>query len=286
MTLSNRLRPPPKDPSRAPKLASARYSSSLDRGLAILGCFSGEQPVLGIADLSDQLGMSRSTTHRYASTLVQLGYLEQGPSRRYRLALRGSDLGQTMLDILPLRAQARSHLLELRRKVSYTVSIAILHEDTVRIVDRLHGFRGHARLGVTSGSGCRLPAYCTSLGKTLLANLPDAESRAIVNALTLRTHGPNTITQKHLLSQELMKIRDTGFAIEDEELAAGVLSIAMPVHSQDGVLAAVDISAPTSLIARKDMAEQLRPHLQAATERISTALGDPSDTNQSPEKEQ
>lgn len=190
--------------------------------------------MLGIKDLSDQLGMSRSTTHRYAITLVELGYLEQGPSRKYRLALRGSDLGQAMLDTLPLRAQARSHLHKLRQQVSYTVSVAIMHDDTVRIVDRLHGFRGHARLGVTTGAGCRLPAYCTSLGKTLLANLPDAESRAIVRALTLTKHGPNTITQKHMLSRELLQVRDAGFAIDDQELAAGVLSIAMPVPLEGG----------------------------------------------------
>ncbi len=228
--------------------------------------------------------MGRSSAHRYATTLVELGYLEEDPSRKYHLALRGSDLGQAMLDILPLRAQARPYLHELRQQISYTVSVAILHDSTVRIVDRLHGFRGHARLGVTIGAGCRLPAYCTGLGKTLLANIPDAESRAIVSALTLRALGPNTITRKHHLSRELMQVRDAGFAIEDEELAAGVLALAMPVHSQ-GVLAAVGISVPTSLIGRKDMVEQLGPHLLAATERISTALGGPAD-NQSPEREQ
>jgi IclR family pca regulon transcriptional regulator len=86
MTPLPRLRIPPKDPSRAPKLASLRYSSSLDQGLAILGGFSAERPVLGIKDLSEQLGMGRSSAHRYATTLVELGYLEQDPSRKYRKA--------------------------------------------------------------------------------------------------------------------------------------------------------------------------------------------------------
>src|ERR1700677_4230886 len=81
-----------------PSLREPRYSQSLERGLAILGCFTPRRPVLGIADIADDLGMSRSTTHRYVITLVALGYLEQGASRKYRLGLRVTDLGMSALN--------------------------------------------------------------------------------------------------------------------------------------------------------------------------------------------
>ena len=94
------------DSGRFPSLREPRYSQSLERGLAILTCFTPERPVLGIADIADELGMSRSTTHRYVITLTQLGYLEQGASRKYRLGLKVTDLGMSALNSTgPARAR-------------------------------------------------------------------------------------------------------------------------------------------------------------------------------------
>src|SRR5690349_17327870 len=89
-----------------PSLREPRYSQSLERGLAILSCFSARRPVLGIAEIAEDLGMSRSTTHRYVITLVALGYLEQGDSRKYRLGLRVTDLGMAALSSTGLREHA------------------------------------------------------------------------------------------------------------------------------------------------------------------------------------
>src|ERR1700734_4568244 len=109
-----------------PSLREPRYSQSLERGLAILGCFTPERPVLGIADIADDLGMSRSTTHRYVITLVALGFLEQGASRKYRLGLRVTDLGMSALNSTGLREHAPQYLQELSRQSTYTVSLAVL----------------------------------------------------------------------------------------------------------------------------------------------------------------
>ena len=91
-----------------PSLREPRFSQSLERGLAILSCFTPARPVLGIADIADHLGMSRSTTHRYVITLVALGYLEQGASRKYRLGLRVTDLGMSALLSTGLREHSAS----------------------------------------------------------------------------------------------------------------------------------------------------------------------------------
>ncbi len=206
--------------------------------------------------------------------------------RKYRLGLRVIDLGLATLDSLPLRACARPLLEELRLKVSHTVSLAVLEHGEIVFVDRLRGFRGHARLGLNLGPGSRLPAYCTSMGKVLLANLPDGECRKIVAGLTLRKQGPNTITRKHLLSRELLQVRDAGFAVTDEELATGVRSIAVPVRLTTGeVVAAVNVTAPTSMVPRSQMIKDFGPHLLAAAELISAALESPTNTDQSPSEE-
>jgi IclR family transcriptional regulator, pca regulon regulatory protein len=89
-----------------------RYSTSVDAGLAALRTLSGDQPLRDVADVADELGLSRSTAHRYLTTLVELGFAEQSASRKYRIATKGYDVGRAMLDSHPLCVQARPHLHE------------------------------------------------------------------------------------------------------------------------------------------------------------------------------
>src|SRR5260370_7956521 len=141
-----------------PSLREPRYSQSLERGLAILSCFTPKRPVLGIADIADELGMSRSTTHRYVITLLALGYLEQGASRKYRLGLRVTDLGMSALNSTGLREHAHPYLEELRQRSSYTVSLAVLDGPEILYVDRPRSFRPlHAHLTAACPPASPLP---------------------------------------------------------------------------------------------------------------------------------
>src|SRR5664279_3940814 len=190
-----------------PSLREPRYSQSLERGLAILGCFTPKRPVLGIADIADDLGMSRSTTHRYVITLVALGYLEQGASRKYRLGLRVTDLGMSALNSTGLREHARPYLEELRQRTSYTTCISVLDGTEILCVDRARSFRR----GLTDAErqlepGSRLPAHATSIGKLLMAFLPEDEQRDVLAALKPTKMGPNTITTKRNLRDELEQV--------------------------------------------------------------------------------
>jgi IclR family pca regulon transcriptional regulator len=158
---------------RIPSLAEPRYSQSLERGLAILGCFTPTHPVLGIADIADDLGMKRSTTHRYVITLVALGFLTQGAARKYRLTLRVTSLGMSALNSTSLREHAHPYLEELRQRTSYTTNLGVLDGTEVLYVDRARSFRrGQSKIDLGLQAGSRLPAYCTALGKLLMANLP------------------------------------------------------------------------------------------------------------------
>jgi IclR family transcriptional regulator, pca regulon regulatory protein len=272
-----------------PSLREPRYSQSLERGLAILGCFTPKRPVLGIADIADELGMSRSTTHRYVITLLALGYLEQGASRKYRLGLRVTDLGMSALNSTGLREHARPYLDELRQRSSYTVSLAVLDGPEILCVDRASSLRrvgasasasGKAELNLHPGS--RLPVHCTASGKLLLANLPEADRRAVIASIKLTKQGPNTITVKKALREELEEVLESSFAVDDEELGGGLYSIAAPVRNESReVVAAIDISAPGSMISLDEMVNGLAPHLISTADRVSARLGYRRDDEQS-----
>jgi IclR family pca regulon transcriptional regulator len=258
-----------------PSLRDPRFSQSLERGLAILSCFTPARPVLGIADIADHLGMSRSTTHRYVITLVALGYLEQGASRKYRLGLRVTDLGMSALNSTGLREHSYPYLQELRERTSYTVALGVLDGPEILLIDRVRSFRrGPNGSNLDLQAGSRLPAYCSASGKLLLANLPETCQREVFTSMKLTKRGPNTITSKKALRDHLEQVRAAGMAIDDEELAAGIYAISTPVRNEDrDVVAAVTIAAHSSMISLEEMVDALSPHLLSTADHISARLG-------------
>src|ERR1022692_185483 len=240
-----------------------RLSQSLERAVAILESFTPKKELQRNKEISDKLGMSAATTHRYIRTLAELGWVmqRQDSERKYQLDSRAIDLGMKALKGRALYARARPCLEELRRTVSHTVAYAVRESDQILFLDRLPGFRGYARLGLNLGPGSRLPTYCTCLGKILLADLPTEQRETIVDGLVLQEWGPNTITHKDLLIRELELIRIADFAISDEELKAEVHSVAVPVRDDTGeVVAAVNVTTPKSMVTRLQMTEDFVPH--------------------------
>jgi IclR family pca regulon transcriptional regulator len=273
-------RPAPADPGQrwqepVPHLPEPRYSQSVERGLAILECFTPERPVLGIADLADELGMSRSTTHRYVFTLTALGHLVQGAHRKYRLGLGVTDLGMSALSSTSLREHARDYLEELSRRAPYALAIAVLDGPELLYVDRIGGTRrGQHLIDLGLDAGSRLPVHCSAMGKLLVANLPASEQRGVIAELTLSRRGPNTITSKSALRHALAQVFEGGLAVGDEELAPGLYEIAAPVRSEtQEVLAAVGMQAHSSIISLEQLVEHLGPHLISTADRVSARLG-------------
>jgi IclR family pca regulon transcriptional regulator len=261
--------------SPAATLATPRYSQSLERGLAILACFRPEQPWMRLADIADGLGLSRSTTHRYLTTLVALGYLEQGQSRRYRLGLKVTDLGMVVLNSTELREHAHPYLEELRKQSSYSVNLAVLDGTEILFVDRLRSLRRvQGKIDIPLAPGSRLPAYCTAMGKLLLGNLPEAEQSERLAEMELTKRGPNTITSKQTLREELEEVQASGFAVNDEELAPEVYAIAAPVRNEAReVVAAVNLEAERSMISLPELVGSLSPHLISTADCVSARLG-------------
>ncbi len=266
---------------KIPDLAEPRYSQSLERGLAILECFTPEQPLKGLADIADELGMSRASTHRYMSTLLALGYLEQGRRRKYRLTLRVTRLGLSTVSATGLVEQARPELVELSRRAGFAAGLVVLDGSEARYLERVHGLRRPVSAGDSAPAlGESLPAYCLAAGKALLAWAPAPERRELLAQATLAHRGPNTITSKAALRSELDAIREHGFAAEDEELAQGRVAIAVPLHDHTSDSpGAIDMSAGTGAIAIEELADALGPHLVATADRISARLGYRRDSN-------
>jgi IclR family pca regulon transcriptional regulator len=276
-------RPParPADGSNAqwhepvPLLREPRYSQSLERGLAILECFTPERPTWGIAALAEELGMSRSTTHRYVLTLTALGYLTQGARRKYRLGMAVTELGMAALGSTSLHDHARAPLRELSRRAPYTLAIGMLDGPELLYLERIRAARrGQRLIDLDLSAGSRLPPHCSAIGKLLLASLPDAERRRLIAELTLDQRGPRTITNKTVLRGELARIRGAVLVVSEEELAPGLYEIAAPVRTDTReTTAAVGMQAHSSMISLEQLVERLGPHLIATADRISARVG-------------
>jgi IclR family pca regulon transcriptional regulator len=254
----------------------AGYSQSLERGLAILSAFKPGQALLGISELARAVDLSRSTTHRYVSTLTVLGYLQQdAASRKYRLGPRVVDLGFSALNSMELREISAPHLQQLSDETGHTVNMAILDGVDIVYIERVRSSReGQRAIDLNLHIGSRLPAYCTSMGKVLLAYLPPEEQEARLDEIQFSQRGPNTLTAKAALAAELARVREAGLAVNNEELAYGLRSIAAPVRAQSGeVVAAINLAVHRSMVSMEDLLAHLGPALRRAADEISARIG-------------
>jgi IclR family pca regulon transcriptional regulator len=248
-----------------------RLSRSLEYGIAILESFSGRRQALGIAEMAELVGLSRSTTHRYAMTLVALGCLEQDSKRKYRLARDAARHGASAIGALRRQLPARAVLQELRNDTGYTVSMGVLDGARVIYVHRLLGHRaGQYEIDCHLGVGANVPAYCTALGKVLLASLSDAERRELLASIELTPYGPGSIAKSKHLAAELDRISTRGVVVSDEELVPSARSIAVLVpRPRSEHPLAIDITVPSSAYTVDRLVKKLGPPLERAARLIS-----------------
>ncbi|MGZ4385772.1 MAG: IclR family transcriptional regulator [Gaiellaceae bacterium] len=256
--------------------SQAATSQSLERGLAILSSFRSSRPLLGVSELARELQLSRSTTHRYIATLASLGYLRQdGPTKKYRLGPRVLDLGFSAINSMELREVSAPHLQQLSDETGQTVNMAILDGTDIVYIERCRSSReGQREIDLNLHVGSRLPAYCTSMGKVLLAFLPEEERQEQLARIDLQRRGPNTLTTRDALAAELARVRSSGVAVNNEELAFGLRSIAVPVRDGTGaVVAAINFPMHRSMGTVSDLLERYSPVLKQTAEAISASIG-------------
>lgn len=263
--------------SRRTALEAARDSNvvaALLRGLAILDAFSETQRTLGVVELSRRLGVHKSTVSRLAATLEAAGYLERlSQSGKYQLGWRATRLGCLAIATLDLRHLARPALEALVRACGQTAHLGVLDGTEVVTTDFVEGtstVRMHAAIGKRS------PAYCSALGKALLATLPEEEVAALFeNGATLQARTPNTLVTLERLFADLRATRARGYAFDNEELEPGLCCVGASIFDATGrAVAAVSISGPAMRVNAQSL-PALAAQVKATVADISRRLGAP-----------
>lgn len=252
------------------KTPDPRHSRSFEYGSAVLESFTGEYRELGIAELADIIGASRSTTHRYATTLVELGYLEQNDKRKYRLAAPALDIGMVALQTIQVRERAYVALKELRDEIGYTVTMGVLDQTRVIYIHRLFGHRrGQYAVDMGLGVGACVPIYCTALGKVLAASLSVADRSELLAGLNLVPQGPRSITVVGELEAEIENIRPRDVVVSNEEFVVGARSIATLVRSPTGEYPlGIEITVPSNTFTVKGFVRKVGPRLKRTADLI------------------
>lgn len=246
---------------------------SVAKAMRILEVFDENYSALSSAEVGKIVGLNRTTSYRFCQTLEALGYLtrEGDDAGRFRLGLRALLLGQAALNSLELPEVAKPHLNSLQSAVGATVNMAIRDRAEIVYLSRL-GAEEMVRIRLFVGS--RLPVHCTSMGKAILAYLPAHELDALLAELSFQSYTDKTIADSDGLRAELRKVKEAGYAINDGELSAGLLSVAAPVFDGDGYpIAAVNVATAGRRFSREQLKVDVAPQLIRTTADIGAALG-------------
>lgn len=242
------------------------FVTALERGLAVIQAFDAEHRQMTLAKVSARTGLSRGTARRSLLTLAELGFVALD-GRGFSLTPRVLRLGYAFLSSLGLGEIAQPIVKALSDRLNESCSLAVLDAEDVAFVARAEARRVF-RTGVTVGA--RLPAHATSLGRVLLAGLPDDHLDAWLERLQPVPYTPKTVTDRALLREAILRARQDGFATVDEELQLGIRSIAVPVLDGNGaVVAALNVGALTPRTSFAVMRHEYVPLLRAAAAEIA-----------------
>jgi IclR family pca regulon transcriptional regulator len=232
---------------------------SLARGLRVVECFQGHAEGLSPAEVAQRTGFSRAAVRRLLVTLERLGYAETD-GLVYWLRPSVLKLGFSYLSSTSLPAAAQPILERLSEKILESASVTVLDGDEVVYVARASAKRV---MSVGLGVGSRLPAYCTAMGRVLLAALPEEEFAAYLKRVELEPMTPKTVSDKKLLAEIVARAREEGYALVDEELELGVRSVAVAVRSRQGsVIGAMNIGVHASRVSASELRREHLPVLR------------------------
>lgn len=250
-------------------LADPDFMTSLARGLAVLRAFADTRKPQTIAQISQQTGIPRAAVRRCLHTLRQLGYVD-AELNNFTLRPKVLTLGYSYLSSTPLTAAAQPCLNGVSGALGESSSLAVLEEDQVLYVARAATSRV---MSVSLAAGSRLPAYCSSLGRVLLAHLPPEELEAYLARTALVPKTEHTVTDPARLRTLLDGVRRDGYAINNEELELGLRSIAVPVRGASGrVLAALNVGAHASRVSAERMRDEFLPVLRQGAQELAPLL--------------
>jgi IclR family transcriptional regulator, pca regulon regulatory protein len=247
------------------------FMASLARGLAVIRGFSQQRRHLTIAQLSHRTAIPRAAVRRCLYTLMKLGYVGTVDGRTYALQPRILALGHAYLSSTPLATSVQPLLDHITDLLHESSSLAVLEADEILYIARSSTT---ARvMSVDLGLGSRLPAYCTSMGRVLLAGQSPTELDAYLSRVKLTRLTTHTVSTAKELKQVLDAVRREGFAIVDQELEIGLRSIAVPVKDVTGkVVAAINAGTQSARVTLSEMKSRFLPALFAAANELSVIV--------------
>lgn len=238
------------------------------KGLKVIEAFGEETPRLTISDVAKTTGLDRATARRCLLTLAQLGYAEYD-GKFFMLLPKILRLGHSYLLATPLPTIIQPHLDRLSEQVGESASASVLDGTEIIYIARATQMRVMS-INLTAGS--RLPAYCASMGRVLLAALDERDARAILQGSHLVQKTPKTCVDPDHLMEELARVRAQGYAVNDQELELGLRSIAVPIFNHRGkVVAALNVGAPVAHVEVADLINRILPAMRE-TQNVLSAL--------------
>jgi IclR family pca regulon transcriptional regulator len=248
---------------------SADFVQSLERGLLVIRAFDAEHRELGLSEVARIAGLTRAAARRFLLTLVKLGYMNLSDGR-FSLSPRVLELGYAYLSSLTLPEVAQPHMEALVASVNESSSISVLDDTEIVYVARVPTRR---IMSITLSVGTRLPAYVTSMGRVLLAALPEAELEARLARIEVRPLSARTIKDVPALRGVLERVRRQGWATVDQELEEGLRSLAVPIHDASGaVIAALNVSVHATRGSMTTLRREFLPLAQGAALAIEDDL--------------
>jgi IclR family transcriptional regulator, pca regulon regulatory protein len=248
---------------------SSDFVQSLDRGLAVIRAFGPDRERLSLSEVARVTGLTRAAARRFLLTLVKLGYV-RNDGREFSLRPRVLELGYAYLSGLALPEVAAPHLEELVARLHESSSISVLDGHQIVYVARVPTKR---IMTVAISVGTRFPAYATSMGRVLLAALPEEEFERYLAEATFERLTSRTVTNPARLRAIVREVAGQGYAIVDQELEEGLRAVAAPIRGAADVgTAAINVSAHASRVSMVAMRGQILPALLETARQIEADL--------------
>jgi IclR family transcriptional regulator, KDG regulon repressor len=243
---------------------------ALDRAFAVLELLGESETALGLAQVASSLQLHKSTAHRFLMVLERHHVVERTSNGKFRLGLRLFDLGNRAIEQYDLRDRAQPHLRRLVAETEETAHLCILEQSRVIYIDKIEPTRS---VRMITRIGSSNPVHCTSVGKAILAFLPEERINEIIRKTRFERFTQRTIASADALRAEIEKTRRRGYAVDDEELEEGLRCIAVPLlDAQRMPVAAVSVSGPSFRVTAQKL-PSIANHLVHCVRGIAQDMG-------------
>jgi IclR family pca regulon transcriptional regulator len=243
------------------------FINSLEKGLSILNTFSLTKPDLNLTELARENGMTLGSAHRYLLTLKELGYVAQNyKDKRYLLTTKVLSLGFSVLSNMDLKKRLLHHMMQMAKDMNVSTQCAVLDGVEIVYIERV---RSSDVVNLDLNTGSRLPAYCTSMGKAILASMDEKKTRELIKKMNIVPLTPYTITKKTALLKDLKLTKERGYAINNQELMLGLKTLAAPIFKYGKVEAAFGVSYPIHRVEGNNLEDAFIKRMLEISQKVS-----------------